>query len=276
MGIRTWTTEQIEFLRENCGRLSYAEIAERLGKTAAQCKSQASNLGFTRSRKWPDADIELLRQMYPDHRSIDIAERLGRKLSAVHWMANKLGLKKSDAFNASELCGRITKENRVRRGLEHRFPKGHKPWNAGTKGLAGLHPNSRRTQFKKGSLSGRAAEVVQPIGTERLQKDGYRQRKVNNDLPFHRRWKMVHHIVWEQHNGPIPPGHNVVFRDGDKANITIENLELVSRTEWIDRHRAETLYPEPLVKAIRQLAGMKRRLKRYAKEQDRRSQKPAV
>lgn len=273
---RTWTAEQIDFLRQHCGRMSYVQIAERIGKTASQCKSQAANCGFTRSRTWSAADIDLLRSLYPEHRAADIAARLGRGVSAVYRMADKLGLEKSEAFKTSDLSGRITPQNRAARGLDCRFAKGHTPWNKGKIGVSGHHPNTRRTQFKPGVLQGHAAERVQPIGAERLTKDGYRQRKTNNDLPFNKRWEMLHHIIWREHYGPIPPGHNVAFRDGDKTNLAIENLELVSRTEWAARHRAENIYPEPLTRAIRQLAGMKRRLKKYAEEQDRGPAEPAV
>ena len=44
-------------------------------------------------------------------------------------------------------------------------------------------------------------------------------------------WMKVHHIVWEAHNGPIPDGHVVVFRDGNTANIEIENLHCLPRGE---------------------------------------------
>ena len=45
------------------------------------------------------------------------------------------------------------------------------------------------------------------------------------------RWKFVHRLVWEEHNGPIPEGGCIVFRDGDKMNCNIENLAMLTHGE---------------------------------------------
>ncbi len=34
----------------------------------------------------------------------------------------------------------------------------------------------------------------------------------------------LHRVVWVDHNGPIPDGYQVGFKDGNKANCAIENL----------------------------------------------------
>src|SRR5690606_2302599 len=118
----------------------------------------------------------------------------------VYCKAASLGLKKTPEYLASPKSGR-TNGNQ---GKATRFKKGMTPWNKGKPGSTGLHPNSRRTQFKPGELQGRAAEIAQPIGAERLSKEGYLERKINNDPPFHRRWRAVHILAWEQANGPVP------------------------------------------------------------------------
>ena len=41
----------------------------------------------------------------------------------------------------------------------------------------------------------------------------------------------VHRWVWEHFNGPVPEGHLVRFKDGDRWNWRIENLELVTPRE---------------------------------------------
>lgn len=41
----------------------------------------------------------------------------------------------------------------------------------------------------------------------------------------------IHRLVWVEHNGPIPKGHIVIFRDGNRENITIDNLMMVSRAD---------------------------------------------
>ena len=42
---------------------------------------------------------------------------------------------------------------------------------------------------------------------------------------------MVHHWVWLHFNGPVPAGSYIKFKDGDRWNWTIENLELITPRE---------------------------------------------
>ena len=89
-------------------------------------------------------------------------------------------------------------------------------------------------RFKKGQMPHNGH---QPIGTERVDaKDGYIWVKVaqRKDDPksAHDNWKPKHYIVYEQHNGPIPPGCNIVFADRDKRNFDPGNLVAVPRGLW--------------------------------------------
>jgi hypothetical protein len=43
--------------------------------------------------------------------------------------------------------------------------------------------------------------------------------------------RMQHVIVWEQHNGPIPPGMQIHHRNHIKDDNRIKNLQLVTPTE---------------------------------------------
>ena len=46
-----------------------------------------------------------------------------------------------------------------------------------------------------------------------------------------RRWVPEHRRLWETEHGPIPAGHVVAFKDGDKQNVTLDNLVLMTRAE---------------------------------------------
>ena len=107
------------------------------------------------------------------------------------------------------------------------FQKGNVPANKGKK--MPFNANSAATQFKKGQLRGRAREVFKPIGTERWSKEGYLERKINNDLPFQARWRAVHLINWEAVNGPLPKGMCLKSLDGNKSNHAIENWIAIPR-----------------------------------------------
>lgn len=112
-------------------------------------------------------------------------------------------------------------------GRDGRFYPGQVPPNKGKR--VGSHPNSARTQFKPGIRQGRAAGLHQPIGAERISKDGYPERKINDDMPFHRRWRAIHLIEWEAANGPIPAGHALKCLDGDRANTSPDNWIAIPR-----------------------------------------------
>lgn len=46
----------------------------------------------------------------------------------------------------------------------------------------------------------------------------------------------VHIIEWENHFGPVPKGHIIHHKDGNKLNWDIDNLELLSRRDHIYKH----------------------------------------
>jgi hypothetical protein len=77
--------------------------------------------------------------------------------------------------------------------------------------------------FKKGIRQGVATRLHQPIGTLRVTKDGYIERKVNDDLPLRKRWQAVHRLEWEAIHGPVPTGHALKCLDGDKTNTAPAN-----------------------------------------------------
>jgi hypothetical protein len=71
-----------------------------------------------------------------------------------------------------------------------------------------------------------------PVGTERINVDGYTEVRIRNPTGQSRKnWKAKHRIIWEKAYGKIPRGHVVIFADGDKLNFALDNLILVSRGE---------------------------------------------
>ena len=102
------------------------------------------------------------------------------------------------------------------------FQKGNISFNTGTKGVM----KKNKTSFQTGNKP----HTWQPIGTERITRDGYLQRKVTDTGSSKDDFVEVHRLIWEEVNGIIPAGNIVIFIDGDKTNITPENLELVSRS----------------------------------------------
>ena len=61
---------------------------------------------------------------------------------------------------------------------------------------------------------------------------------------FNRRWRAVHILLWEAAHGPLPKGHAIVFKDGDKRHIELDNLQLVTRAELMSRNTMHNYGPE--------------------------------
>lgn len=117
-------------------------------------------------------------------------------------------------------------------GRTGQFSKGSVPHNYGKPcepGKGGRHPNARKTQFKKGRLPHNA----QGAGHERIDsKDGYVVMIVDEVNPWTgAKTRPVHkHVyLWEQINGPVPDGHCLKCRDGNKLNTDPSNWELIPR-----------------------------------------------
>jgi len=209
---------------------------------------------------WTPEQIRLLTEQYPDTPTKQIADQIGRTVSQCYGKAYQLGLLKSAAFHATELSGRT---NGTNRGTSTRFAPGITPWNKGTTYQAG--GRSAETRFKPGERRGIASKIYQPIGTERISKDGYLERKINDDFPIHRRWRAVHLLAWEAANGPLPDGHAICFRDGNKQNRALENLELVSRTELMRRNTVHQL-PKEVAQLVQLRGALVRKINNRTKD----------
>jgi len=194
-----------------------------------------------------------------------IARQLRRSLRAIYARAKLLDLRKSAAYLASPHGCRLRRGDGV--GARTRFQKGHVPFNKGLRRPGWAPGRMKETQFKKGVRQGVAVKLWKPIGTERLSKDGYLERKVNDDLPLQRRWRAVHLCVWEAAHGPVPAGHAIVFRNGDKSDVRLDNLESITRAALMARNSVHNL-PKPLALAVQLLGALTRQVRRRTRRDE--------
>lgn len=208
--------------------------------------------------------------MYPDNTGDAVAQALGCTTKAVYAKVAELGLRKSEAFKAGEKSGRIMRGRTDPRMIATQIKPGAVPWNKGKPGATGLHPNCRHTQFKAGRAPEENSNYL-PIGSLRVSKDGYLERKFTDDRSIvpARRWVAVHRLVWEAAHGPIPTGYIVVFKPGQKtaveADVTVNRLECISRAENARRNHPRNKSPE-LAKIVQLKGAITRQVNRIIRE----------
>lgn len=251
-----FSAQQDEELRVAIERLwcigSTRKIAELLGVNRSTVVRWARKLELKPSRHfWTPEQDAILRERYPNTLAQTIADDLGLPLGSVHDRAARLGIRKDPEWMREN-----AREVQRRNGNTGRFRAGFTPWNKGKRcpGLGG------ETSFRPGNRP----HTWVPTGTERISKDGILQRKVTDDGPAYKHWKSVHAILWEAEHGPIPREHVVVFRNGNKQDFRLENLELVSRSELMRRNTIHRL-PEDIRKACGSLGRLRRVINKLEK-----------
>ena len=186
------------------------------------------NVGRKVRRIWTTSEDDLLRSRYADEPTESIAAALNRTLSAIYSRVSALGIAKSETFLA-----RMRSDHRQLLGVvgeATRFSAGQTPWNLGIRHTVG--GRSAETRFKPGQKP----HSWRPIGYERMTWDGYLERKVTDTGVKRIDYRLVHHLVWLAAGREIPPGHVLTFRDGDKRNFDLDNLELLPRKQLMQRN----------------------------------------
>lgn len=218
-------------------------------------------------RSWTSAEEAELRARYPHEPTAALARALDRTVKSLYQRAQALGVRKSDDYLTSAAACRL-RRGADNPGREYQFRPGHVPANKGLRHPPGWAPGRMAAaQFKPGQIAGKAAQLLLPVGAEVIDPEGYRKRKVRDDAPpnqARKNWAFVHVLVWEAAHGPVPPGHVVVFRNGNKADIQPSNLELLTRADLMRRNSIHR-YPPELKSTIRAVSKLAKKI-RHAEE----------
>ncbi len=190
--------------------------------------------------------IQQIIELYPNSYASDLANKFGISTKSVYSIATKYGVKKSDEFRSMELNKQGEKLKAL--GEKTRFKKGNSPVNKGKKVTPEVYNAMKPTMFKKGNLP----PNTKYDGHERLDKDGYMMVRIRKG-----KYVLKHRLVWESINGKIPKGMALKFKDGNKMNININNLELISRKDLMALNTIQN-YPAELKSTIRTLGKLKR------------------
>jgi HNH endonuclease len=257
-----WTPELDEIVTLMFPDTSAPEIGALVGATEAAVRERGVRLGLrkqegfaaehsrrtTRARSPFTPEIsEVIALMYPDSLAQDLADFIGMTLRAVLAFAKRRGIRKDQAWLRQTARERSSRPDHPMR--RHQFQKGIVPPNKGVKGWDS-GGRSHETRFKKGQV----CTTKLPIGTVRVNSDGYLDRKVAETGYPPKDWKAVHRLVWIEANGPIPKGHVVRFKDGmrttDVDKITPEILECITLRENALRNAWHANLPPELRKLV--------------------------
>jgi len=185
---------------------------------------------------WNEQEIAVLVEHYPHRSTKDVAELLNRTVKQCYCKANLMKLHKTSDYLATDFSGRIRNSN-----IGKQFPKGNIPWN---KGMKGLQIGGEQTQFKKGTIP----PNHRPVGSTRIDEEGYTSIKIAEP----RKWVLLHRHLYELEHGKINRNEVIVFRDKNRSNFDINNLEKISMSENMERNRI-TKYPIEIQETIKAL-----------------------
>lgn len=203
---------------------------------------------------------------YADTLTAELAELLGYSIHQVYAKAKRMRLYKSKEFMATDQRVRLRPGTLI--GVSGRFPKGNVPVNKGVRSPGYAPGRMSETQFKPG----RRPRI--PIGGHRVDPEGFLMRRVTDT--GYNDWKFEHRCLWQEANGPIPKGHKLCFKDGDRRNVSLDNLVLLTDAEVMRRNTIHNLPPE-LVEVIR-ITGKINQItrRREREEQNVRSAQPSI
>ena len=157
--------------------------------------------------KYTDEEKEFFKKYVPGHSHKEIQEEFIKKFG---WEISIIQLRSS------------IKRYKLNTGRSGYFQKGNSPVNKGKKMSKESYEKCKNTMFKKGNLP----HNHKPVGSERLTKDGYIEIKTREPNI----WELKHRTIWESAHGKIPDSHIVIFKDGNKENLSIDNLMLIKRS----------------------------------------------
>jgi hypothetical protein len=232
---KVWNEERDALLRRLYPTAHLGSLAARLGVTEKALRSRAKVLGLRRKvnvkRPWTQRQIAYLTKNYADTPIDVLIVKTKHDQKSIWNKAKALGLRKSREF--LQAVGRHCAQHP--KSVATRFVKGQEPSNKGKRieefmSKEGIERSSR-TRFQPVQLP----HNTQPVGHERVSKDGYIYIKVS----MTEKMVLKHRYVWEQANGPVPDGHCVAFRDGNRQNCELSNLYLLSRGDNARRRTQE-------------------------------------
>jgi hypothetical protein len=180
-----------------------------------------------------------------------IDKLLGRVKNSVRQRMQRLGLIVPDEIKAGFIEGSF-------------YKKGLTPINKGRKMIEWANAEAiqkiKSTQFKKGHTPKNT--LFDNAVVKRKDKTGIIYLYVRVSLSF---WMPLQRYVWEQVHGQIPKAHNIIFKDRNTLNCNLDNLEMISNADLLNRNSAHRFGPE-IFKIIQLRGALNRQINKRLKQ----------
>ena len=158
--------------------------------------------------KWTETELEYLREIAKGKYISEIVELMSKKFNYT--------------FRKTQIKSAMTK-HKIKNGMKNKVPKGLKPWNKGLQ-IGNSHIHNLKS-----------------IGDEYINSDGFVMIKLDNPA----RWVHKHRYIYEQAFGEIPKDKVIIFLDGDKTNLSLDNLHCITRKQLMKMNQNNLFYSDP-------------------------------
>lgn len=239
MGVyNKYPPEVHEWVKAHAPKMRDRMLAEECNKalgthfTEKTIKAFRGNYGYRNGKKqWTSEEYWKYQTYYPKGMIEFIRENSWGTPSKE--MAEMVNAKFGTSYSPTAIK-QLRQRMGVKSGVTGWYRKGRSPENKGKtleeyiKDPERVKDIKRRisaTQFKKGQRPFNELKV----GAIVVNTDGYKLRKKQMTGTLWERWEFLHRAVWEEHNGPIPKGMVVTFKDSDRLNCDISNLMLITK-----------------------------------------------
>lgn len=249
MAVHGYPQEVHDFVRKWAPKLRDQDLAEACNRefgtafTANGMKSFRGNHGYRNGRKqWTKEEYWKYQTRYPKGMYEFVRDHSWGVSSKE--MAKMVNEKFGTSFTQG-MMKQFRQRHGIRSGCTGWYQKEHPPGNKGMKqeeymSLEAIQ-RTKATRFKKGDR----AKNELPIGSITVNSYGYKLIKRKMEGTLWERWEFLHKAVWEEHNGPVPEGMVVTFKDTDRLNCDIDNLMLVTRGENMALTRLGYRFEDP-------------------------------
>ena len=158
--------------------------------------------------KWTETELEYLREIAKGKYISEIVELMSKKFNY--------------PFRKTQIKSAMTKY-KIKNGMKSKVPKGLKPWNKGLQ-IGNSHIHNLKN-----------------VGDEYINSDGFVMIKLDNPT----RWVHKHRYLYEQQFGEIPKDKVIIFLDGDKTNLSLDNLYCITRKQLMKMNQNNLFYNNP-------------------------------